>query len=130
MPQDSTCAGVGWLVLVETGNVRRCGPGLPASRRRTLIGGRFVNSDQEGRYLGGGISISQNFPKSFSILFYPLESSISKQALRGFLARFRWEQVNSRAVMHMGRLLLGVRQCMFDAGYMCYLDTGKMVNGL
>jgi hypothetical protein len=37
----------------------------------------------EGHW-GGGISIiSQNFPKSPSILFRPLESSISKKALKG-----------------------------------------------
>jgi hypothetical protein len=36
-------------------------------------------------YWGGGISIiSQNFPKSHSILFHPLDSSISQTSPKGY----------------------------------------------
>jgi hypothetical protein len=42
---------------------------------RACLGNGGMN-DNEG-YWGGGISIiSQNFPKSLSILFHPLDSSI------------------------------------------------------
>jgi hypothetical protein len=48
--------------------------------RAVLYKGLFANQWMTGNegHWGGGIStISQNFPKSPSILFYPLESSIS-----------------------------------------------------
>jgi hypothetical protein len=77
-------------------------------------------------YWGGGISIiSQNFPKSLSILFHPLDSSISQTSPYSGYHDFFVIFTNSDHIQFRGNelALIGLEMNNVQSGAVCGMDV-------